>query len=175
MPESIHDSLGNTLKNVIHTLPVLRVFLYSFSCTHLLTRGLKDPLAPAVRSTHATVADTRLLILDPPPNQYGNSKHEPFPDLFHHLQNNYGIILISGKYHGTILMLSSVQSLHRASVLCQLSQYDLKRTQASGYKNKHYRDNRSMQPVKKLPVFWAIQWRNGIVKSMKSNGEVKWR
>jgi hypothetical protein len=163
------------LTNIMHTLPVLRVFLYSFSCTHLWTHGLKDPLAQTGRSTHATVANTGFFILHPPLNQCENSKHEPFSDLFHHLQTDYNITLISRKYHEIMLVLSSVQHPHRASVLCQSPQYNLKRTQAAGYKNKSYRDNRSTQPVKKLPMFRAIQWRKSIAESVKSNGEVEWR
>lgn len=58
MLENIHGSLGNMLKNVMYTLSVLRVFLYSFSCTHLWTCGLKDPLTQTRRLTHATMANT---------------------------------------------------------------------------------------------------------------------
>lgn len=168
------------LKNVMYTLSVLRVFLYSFSCTHLWTCGLKDPLTQTRRLTHATMANTggqymassyshlliKMGIQSTSPSLTFSTIYRPTTDC---------ITLISRKYHETILMLSSVQHLHRASVLCQSSQYNLKRMQAAGYKSKSYRDNRSTQPIKKLPVFRVIQWRNSIAGSVNSSGEVEWR
>lgn len=121
MLERIHGSLGNiTKEHNAHitsskNLPLLILL-------HLpLDTWTKRPFSIGRKVNPCYRGNTGPLILHPPLNQCGNSKHKPFPDLFQPFTGQLQHHPDLQKYPETILMLSSEQHLHRASVLCQSS------------------------------------------------------